>query len=54
MGAERCRLEVRVDNTAAKNLYFKHGYKPKGVLRDHYGWRSDALELEKNLGGSGP
>ena len=48
-GAERCRLEVRLDNTAAKRLYLRHGYKPKAILRDFYGRGLDALELEKIL-----
>jgi ribosomal-protein-alanine N-acetyltransferase len=53
-GAERCRLEVRLDNLAAKKLYLKHGYKPKRVLKNYYGRGFDALELEKNLGESAP
>ena len=48
-GAESCRLEVRLDNTAAKRLYLKHGYKPKRISRDYYGSGLDALELEKQL-----
>jgi ribosomal-protein-alanine N-acetyltransferase len=53
-GAKRCRLEVRLDNTAARRLYLKHGYKPRGIRRDYYGWGLDALELEKYLCEAGP
>ena len=48
-GAEKCRLEVRLDNTAAKRLYLKHGYKPKKIFKDYYGPGLDALELEKEF-----
>ena len=48
-GAESCRLEVRLDNTAAKRLYLKHGYRPKRIFRDYYGSGLDALELEKKF-----
>jgi len=48
-GAEKCRLEVRLDNTAAKKLYLKHGYRPKEIFEDYYGSGIDALLLEKNL-----
>jgi len=48
-GAEKCCLEVRLDNTAAKRLYLKHGYKPKKIFKDYYGPGLDALELEKEF-----
>jgi len=48
-GAEKCRLEVRLDNVAAKKLYLKHGYRPKEIFEDYYGSSIDALLLEKNL-----
>jgi len=48
-GVERCRLEVRLDNTAAKGLYFKHGYRPEKIFKDYYGPGLDALGLEKKL-----
>jgi len=48
-GAESCRLEVRLENIAAKKLYIKHGYRPKKIFRDYYGSGLDALELEKKI-----
>jgi len=48
-GAEKCCLEVRLDNTAAKRLYFKHGYSLKRIIRNYYGPGVDAARLEKNL-----
>jgi len=48
-GAKKCCLEVRLDNTAAKRLYLKHGYKPKKIFKDYYGPGLDALRLEKNF-----
>jgi len=48
-GAEKCRLEVRLDNTAANRLYRKHGYSPKKIFRNYYGHGLDAVRLEKNL-----
>ncbi len=48
-GAEKCLLEVRLDNAAAKRLYLKHGYRPKKIFKDYYGAGLDALQLEKNF-----
>lgn len=48
-GAEKCFLEVRLDNTAAEKLYLKHGYSPKGIIRNYYGPGLDGVRLEKNL-----
>jgi len=44
-----CYLEVRVDNVAARNLYFKHGYKPLETLKDYYGFGVDGIRFRKEL-----
>lgn len=36
-GVKICCLEAREDNTAALNLYRKHGYKIVGRLKNYYG-----------------
>lgn len=43
------RLEVRVDNRAAIELYRKRGYRQFGRYLDYYGDHTDALRLEKRL-----
>ena len=48
-GAKKCRLEAHLDNAAARGLYFKHGYRPKGIIKNYYGYGLDALELEKEF-----
>jgi len=48
-GAEKCYLEVRVDNVAARRLYLKHGYRPEKIFRNYYGSGLDAVRMEKNL-----
>jgi ribosomal protein S18 acetylase RimI-like enzyme len=47
-GALECRLEVRVDNVAALNLYFKLGYCMVGVLENYYE-SAHGFYLKKNL-----
>ncbi|XES77878.1 MAG: GNAT family N-acetyltransferase [Candidatus Bathyarchaeia archaeon] len=47
-GALECRLEVRVDNVAALNLYFKLGYRMIGVLENYYE-SAHGFYLKKNL-----
>jgi ribosomal-protein-alanine N-acetyltransferase len=48
-GARMIYLEVRVDNIPARKLYFKHGYKPRRILKDYYAPRADAVMLRKTL-----
>ncbi|HET7369794.1 MAG TPA: peptidase C39 family protein [Gammaproteobacteria bacterium] len=43
------RLEIRVDNTAAEQLYRKMGYRPFGIYPDYYEDHADALRMEKSL-----
>jgi ribosomal-protein-alanine N-acetyltransferase len=47
-GAVKSYLEVRTSNTAAQNLYRKHGYLVTGLLPNYY--RSeDGIAMEKPL-----
>ena len=46
---EVCYLEVRVDNTEAKRLYFKHDYMPVETLKSYYGFGEDGIILKKDL-----
>lgn len=49
-GARRLRLEVRADNTAARTLYDRAGYRSIGVAPRYYTDGMDAARLEKHLG----
>lgn len=49
LGAERMFLEVRVGNTAARNLYERNGYETLRVRKKYYPDGEDALELQKRL-----
>lgn len=48
-GATLMRLEVRVDNDRAIQLYEKNGYRRFGTIEDYYGDGATALRLEKQL-----
>lgn len=51
--AERAFLEVSEDNTAAKQLYLKHGFEVCGRRKDYYvrngGTAVDALLMQKAI-----
>ena len=49
-GVRTSFLEARIDNTAAQNLYTKHGYRPFKTLKDYYGFGADGLRFKKDLG----
>jgi len=49
-GAAKTILEARIDNVSAERLYLKHGYVPKGIIRDYYGPGLDAVRFERDLG----
>lgn len=49
VGIEYCYLEVREDNTAAINLYLKHGYIPMEILKGYYGACVDGIKFMKSL-----
>ncbi len=48
-GVKECYLEVRVDNMAARNLYFKHKYRFFELLSNYYGVGKDGIRLIKKL-----
>ena len=48
-GADRLRLEVRVENTAAIALYLSRGYEEFGRYINYYDDGSDALRFERRL-----
>ena len=48
------RLEVRNDNTAAKNLYLKMGYKVLKTLVHYYDDLADGVRMHKRLDPPGP
>jgi ribosomal-protein-alanine acetyltransferase len=48
-GAERMRLEVRADNTVARKLYDRAGYRLIETLEDYYEDGGAALRYEKAL-----
>lgn len=48
-GADRLRLEVRVDNPAAIALYLSRGYEEFGRHVDYYDDGTDALRFERRL-----
>lgn len=48
------RLEVRNDNVAAKNLYFKMGYKVLKTLVHYYDDLADGVRMYKRLDPPGP
>jgi ribosomal-protein-alanine acetyltransferase len=48
-GVKECYLEVRVDNTTARNLYFKREYRFFEFLSNYYGVGKDGIRLMKKL-----
>lgn len=48
-GAEKCYLEVSVNNITAIKFYLKHGYKFLEVLGDYYGYGKDGIRLVKEM-----
>ena len=49
-GAQRIRVEARMDNDAARSFYNEHGYHEGAVVRGMYSGRLDGVKLEKWLG----
>ena len=50
-GAQRIRVEARMDNQAARSFYNEHGYHEGDLVRGMYSGRLDGVKLEKWLGG---
>lgn len=48
-GVKECYLEVRIDNMAARNLYFKREYRFFELLSNYYGVGKDGIRLIKKL-----
>jgi [ribosomal protein S18]-alanine N-acetyltransferase len=48
-GAQRVRVEARMDNEAARSFYNEHGYHERQVVRGMYSGRLDGVKLEKWL-----
>jgi len=46
-GFRRFKLEVRVDNYAARRFYEKHGFKAVGFIKSYYDDGASALVYEK-------
>lgn len=46
-GAQRCLLEVRLDNIAARKLYAKFGFEELGIRKGYYPGNEDALVLAR-------
>ncbi len=51
-GAQRIRVEARMDNEAARSFYNEHGYHEGDVVPRMYSARVDGVKLEKWLRGS--
>ena len=54
-GAQRCLLEVRETNVAARRLYTENGFALDGVRKNYYpceGGREDAVLMSKELKGT--
>jgi ribosomal-protein-alanine N-acetyltransferase len=49
-GAQRIRVEARMDKVAARSFYNEHGYHEGPVVRRMYSGRLDGVKLEKWLG----
>jgi len=52
-GARVARLEVKVSNEAAINLYRRHGFKTAGVIKNYYPNGEDAYLMVKELADEG-
>lgn len=48
-GAQKIRVEARMDNEAARSFYNERGYHERGIVRRMYSGRLDGLRLEKWL-----
>jgi len=48
-GAERIRVEARMDNEAARSFYNERGYHEGAIVRGMYSGRLDGVRLEKWL-----
>ena len=48
-GAQKIRVEARMDNEAARSFYNERGYHESGILRRMYSGRLDGVRLEKWL-----
>jgi ribosomal protein S18 acetylase RimI-like enzyme len=48
-GAQRVRVEARMDNEAARSFYNEHGYHEGQVVRGMYSGRLDGVKLERWL-----
>ncbi len=42
-------LEVRAANVAAQNFYYKHGFRPVGLLQKYYNDGEDGVKMERVL-----
>jgi ribosomal-protein-alanine N-acetyltransferase len=49
-GAQRVRVEARMDNEAARSFYNEHGYHEGAVVRGMYSGKLDGVKMEKWLG----
>jgi ribosomal-protein-alanine N-acetyltransferase len=49
IGRETFRLEVRVENSAARTMYERRGYRLVGYAKKYYEDRQDAVRYEKTL-----
>ena len=47
LNAQRILLEVRASNTAAQQLYRKHGFVQIATRKNYYGGTEDAWIMEK-------
>ena len=50
-GAQRIRVEARMDNVAARSFYNEHGYHERKLAPRMYSGRLDGVRLEKWLEG---
>ena len=48
-GAQKIRVEARMDNEAARSFYNERGYHERGIVRWMYSGRLDGVTLEKWL-----
>jgi ribosomal protein S18 acetylase RimI-like enzyme len=49
-GAQRVRVEARMDNEAARSFYNEHGYHEGAVVKGMYSRKLDGVNMEKWLG----
>ena len=53
-GAQRVRVEARLDNVAARSFYNERGYHEGAIVRGMYSARLDGVKLEKWLSSPDP